>query len=257
MYYSNIPTGDFNTLVAKGIYIKDSYADSMKMQITKSTLGAKKYLYSDLGYYFIKEIIEKQNGLSLEQLLEREIYAKMGLYHTGFNPYLKWNVEGIAPTEDDRIYRKQLVRGYVHDPGAAMIGGVGGHAGLFSNATELATLFQMILNGGDYAGVRYLDKRVVNNYTKAQYAGNRRGAGFDKPVLGTGGGTCHELASQQSFGHSGFTGTLVWSDPANGLTYVFLSNRVYPDAENKKLITMGQRTEVQRVLYEALKESKK
>lgn len=256
-YYSKQAFGDMNTLVAPGIYIKDSYADSMKLQIVKSTLGAKKYLYSDLGYYFIKEILEKQNERKLEVLLENEIYAKMGLYHTGFNPYLKWNVKGIAPTEDDKIYRKQVIRGYVHDPGAAMIGGVGGHAGLFSNATELATLFQMILNGGEYAGVRYLDKKVVNAYTKTQYAGNRRGAGFDKPVLGTGGGTCHETSSQQSFGHSGFTGTLVWSDPANGLTYAFLSNRVYPDAENKKLITMGQRTEVQRVLNEAIKQSKK
>ncbi len=255
--YSTSQKPGFSMHVANNIYICDNYVDSMKMAITKASLGPKKYLYSDLGYYFIKGIIEKQSGQSLEQLLSREIYEKMGLVHTGFNPYLKWDVNGIAPTEDDKIFRKQLIRGYVHDPGAAMVGGVGGHAGLFSNATELATLFQMLLNGGEYAGVRYLDKKVVTAYTKAQFAGNRRGAGFDKPVLGSGGGTCHEMASQQSFGHSGFTGTLVWSDPVNGLTYVFLSNRVYPDAENKKLITMGQRTEVQRVLYEAINQIKK
>ncbi len=255
--YKTKPEPGFNAKVAEGMYLKDTYADSMKSQILKSSLGAKKYLYSDLGYYFIKEIIEKQSGKKLDVLVEGEVYAKMGLNHTTFNPYLKFDVNGIAPTEDDKTYRKQLIRGYVHDPGAAMVGGVGGHAGLFSSATELATLFQMLLNGGEYAGVRYLNKKTVNNYTSAQYAGNRRGAGFDKPVLNMGGGTCHELASQQSFGHSGFTGTLVWSDPANGLTYVFLSNRVYPDAENKKLITMGQRTEVQRVLYEALRNAKK
>lgn len=256
-YYSTTQKPGFTNLVAKNVYISDSYVDSMKLAITKSSLGQKKYLYSDLGYYFIKEIIEKQYGLPLDVLMTKEIYAKMGLYHTTYNPYLRWDIGGIAPTEDDKIFRKQLIRGYVHDPGAAMIGGVGGHAGLFSNATELATLFQMLLNNGEYAGVRYLDKKVVSAYTKVQFPGNRRGAGFDKPVIGAGGGTCHEVASQQSFGHSGFTGTLVWSDPSNGLTYVFLSNRVYPNAENKKLITMGQRTEVQRVLYEALSQGKK
>jgi beta-N-acetylhexosaminidase len=175
------------------------------------------------------------------------------LHHTLYNPYLTVNLDKIVATEDDKIFRKQLIKGYVHDPGAAMIGGVGGHAGLFTNATELAVIMQLFLNKGNYGGVQILDPKVVAEYTRIQFAGNRRGAGFDKPILGTGGGTCDESASFESFGHSGFTGTVAWADPKNGLNYVFLSNRVYPDAENKKLISMGTRTQIQKVLNEALR----
>ena len=143
------------------------------------------------------------------------------------------------------------MHGYVHDPGAAMLGGVGGHAGLFSNATDLASLMQVLLNKGSYGNVSYIDEAVVNEFTKAQFPGNRRGAGFDRPTA-SGGGPCHESASQLSFGHSGFTGTLVWVDPKYNLTYVFLSNRVCPDQDNWKIRDMNIRTEIQRVIYEAI-----
>ncbi len=243
---------DYNP-VANNIFIKSNYSDTIKAKILSQPLGTKKYLYSDLGYYFVKEIIEQESGKKLEDFLFEEIYSKMGLHHTMYNPYLTVDKDKIVPTEDDKIYRKQLIQGYVHDPGAAMIGGVGGHAGLFSNATELAALMQLFLNKGSYGGVQILDPKVVAEYIRVQFSGNRRGAGFDKPVLKTGGGTCDESASFESFGHSGFTGTLAWADPKNGLNYVFLSNRVYPDAENKKLISMGTRTQIQKVLNEALK----
>lgn len=242
--------------VADNLYLRREYADTMRKKILTQPLGVKKYLYSDLGYYFIKEIIEQESGEKMETFLFNEIYSKMGLHHTTYNPYLTVDHDKVVATEDDKIFRKQLIKGYVHDPGAAMIGGVGGHAGLFSNATELAAIMQLFLNKGTYGGVQILDPKVVAEYTRVQFAGNRRGAGFDKPVLGKGGGTCHESSSFESFGHSGFTGTVAWADPKNGLNYVFLSNRVYPDAENKKLISMGTRTEIQRVLNEALKERK-
>jgi CubicO group peptidase (beta-lactamase class C family) len=184
-----------------------------------------------------------------------ELYKPMGLRTLRYQPLNYFDKNRIAPTEKDMAFRKQQVHGHVHDPGAAMLGGVGGHAGLFSNATDLASLMQMILNKGTYAGVRYINESVVDEYTKAQFAGSRRGAGFDRPTA-KGGGTCHELASQQSFGHSGFTGTLAWADPTYEINYVFLSNRVYPSQENWKIRDMNIRTEIQRVIYEAVKAAK-
>ncbi|MBX2949667.1 MAG: serine hydrolase [Crocinitomicaceae bacterium] len=255
-WYVKSATGSDYNKVADHIYLKSQYTDTIKKTILLQPLGTKKYLYSDLGYYFVKDIIEQESGKKLNIFLYDEVYAKMGLHRTLFNPNGIVDADKIVATEDDKIFRKQLIKGYVHDPGAAMIGGVGGHAGLFSNATELAALMQLFLNKGNYGGVQILDPKVVAEYTRVQFSGNRRGAGFDKPVLGTGGGTCDESASPESFGHSGFTGTLAWADPKNGLNYVFLSNRVYPDAENKKLISLGTRTEVQKVLNEALKTKK-
>jgi len=238
--------------VAERLFIKKEYYDSMLNEISHRQLGTKKYLYSDLGYYFIKEIIERQSGKKLEYLLAEDIYSKMGLSNILYKPLRSVDRMRIVPTEIDNVFRQQLIHGYVHDPGAAMIGGVGGHAGLFSNATDLAAIMQLFLNKGAYDGVQLIDEKVVEEYTHVQFQGNRRGAGFDKPVLKTGGGACHESASMLSFGHSGFTGTLAWADPKNKLVYVFLSNRVYPSAENKKLITMGVRTQIQKVFNDAL-----
>ncbi|MEZ4889646.1 MAG: serine hydrolase [Crocinitomicaceae bacterium] len=152
--------------------------------------------------------MNKNPTKEFSQFLNDEIYAKMGLHHTLFNPYQSVDLKKIAPTEDDKLYRKQVVRGFVHDPGAAMLGGVGGHAGLFSNATELAAIMQLFLNKGYYGGVQLINPQVIAEYTRPQFKGNRRGAGFDKPLLGSGGGTCDESVSFESFGHSGFTGTL-------------------------------------------------
>jgi CubicO group peptidase (beta-lactamase class C family) len=181
----------------------------------------------------------------------------MGLKSIVFNPYLKYDLKDIVPTEDDKIFRKRLIHGYVHDQGAAMLGGVAGHAGIFANATDLAGLFQLFLNEGNYGGVQYVQPNVIKEYTKVQFAGNRRGAGFDKPKLNVGGGTCHTLASPESYGHSGFTGTVAWADPRNQINYVFLSNRVYPDAENWKIVNMNIRTDIQKVIYKAVSDAKK
>ncbi|TNF46887.1 MAG: glycosyl hydrolase [Bacteroidetes bacterium] len=254
--YSETKKGTHTLHVAKDLWLKESYVDSIYDQITSAPLGPKKYLYSDLGYYFMKKILEGRSGKSLDDFLYEELYNPMGLRSMKFEPYKVFPLSMIAPTENDKVFRKQLIHGFVHDPGAAMLGGVGGHAGLFSNATDLASLMQMLLNKGKYGGVQYLKSEVIEEFTKAQFKGNRRGIGFDRPVEG-GGGTCHELASSSSFGHSGFTGTLAWADPETGINFVFLSNRVNPDAENWKIRDMNVRTEVQRVIYEAVKTRRK
>lgn len=249
--YSAVEKEGYASKVADNLFLKSGYTDSIYARILQTPLGSKKYEYSDLGYYFIKKIIEKKSGQSLDAFLSEEIYRPMGLRNVVYNPYKSFELARVVPTEDDKIYRHQLVHGYVHDPGAAMIGGVGGHAGLFSTATDLAAIMQLFLNKGNYGGEQYILPEVIAEYTKAQFPGNRRGAGFDRPKS-EGGGTCHEVASQLSYGHSGFTGTLAWVDPKYDINYVFLSNRVYPDAENWKIVKMNIRTEIQRVIYEAV-----
>jgi CubicO group peptidase (beta-lactamase class C family) len=172
-----------------------------------------------------------------------------------YKPLEKFEKSSIAPTENDLVFRKQIVQGYVHDPGAAMLGGVSGHAGLFSNANDLAKFMQMLLNGGTYGGDKYLDRKQILEYTSCMACenGNRRGMGFDKPENDTtkNGPTCKGI-SAESYGHTGFTGTMVWADPSTGLLYVFLSNRVYPDAVYNKLAEMDVRTNIQKAIYDAM-----
>ena len=249
--YSKTQIAGFDSQVAQNIWIKNGFSDSIYKQILASSLGVKKYVYSDLGYYFIKKIIEKQAGQAFQDYLMQQFYLPMGLRSMRYQPRNYYPLDRIVPTENDQVFRKQLVHGYVHDPGAAMLGGIGGHAGLFSNATDLASLMQLILNNGRYGNVSYIKPSVVEEFTKAQFEGNRRGAGFDRPSPG-GGGPCYDGASQLSFGHSGFTGTLVWADPKYDINYVFLSNRVCPDQENWKIRDWSIRTEIQKVIYEAV-----
>jgi len=173
----------------------------------------------------------------------------------GYLPLERFEPNRIVPTENDFKFRSQLLRGNVHDMGAAMQGGVGGHAGLFSNANDLAKLMQMYLQKGEYANEIFLSNEVVAEFTKCQFCidENRRGAGFDKPVLeGEEGGPTCQCVSSLSFGHSGFTGTLAWADPETNLIYIFLSNRIHPNANNKKLLKMDVRTEIMQVIYDSL-----
>lgn len=254
--YSRIPTPLISTQVADSLYILNSFADSIYSTISSSALEAqKKYLYSDLGYYYLKKIIEKQTKDSLQNYVGK-IYSQLGMTTTGYLPRKKMDVKRIVPTEYDLNFRKQLVHGYVHDQGAALLGGVGGHAGLFSDANDLAKLMQMYLNNGLYGGERYIQTQTMQTFTNCQYCeeDNRRAIGFDKPEPNPlKDDPCCSCVSLLSFGHTGFTGTMVWVDPANQLVFVFLSNRVYPDAENKKLVQLGIRTKVQELIYDALK----
>lgn len=253
-YYSTTPSEKYDYQVANGLWSRSDYVDTMYQQILSKSLKAKRYKYSDLGYYFLKKIIEKESGTTLDKYVQSEFYGPMGLKTIRYNAYQTIPLNRIAPTENDTIFRKRQIHGYVHDQGAAMMNGVGGHAGLFSNARDLAAIMQLFLNEGSYGGRQYISPEVVKKYTMHQfYPNNRRGAGFDKPTTNGKGGPCSNQASDRSFGHSGFTGTLVWSDPQYNLTYIFLSNRVYPDAENWKIVSMNIRTEIQDVIYDAIK----
>jgi CubicO group peptidase (beta-lactamase class C family) len=188
--------------------------------------------------------------------MERHFYGPLGLTTTCFTPRQRFSVQYIMPTEYDTAFRMQLIRGDVHDPGAAMLGGISGHAGLFSNARDLAVILQMLLQEGSYGGRQYVSVDAVRAFTRAPFSdkGNRRGIGFDKPLLNPSpDGPCCESASPASFGHSGFTGTYFWADPENGLLYIFLSNRVCPSASNPLLAGMNIRTRVQQAMYDILK----
>jgi len=256
--YKTAKANGYENEVAKDVWLQSAYSDSIYQRLLASSLTpGNHYEYSDLGYYFMKKIIEKQSKKFMDVFLQEEIYAKLGLTHIGYNP-LKWyTLDKIVPTENDKIFRGQQIHGYVHDPGAAMLGGIGGHAGLFSNAHDLASIMQLFLNKGKAGNLQLLDEKVVEEFTRVQFKGNRRGAGFDKPTPSKKGQTC-ELVSAESFGHSGFTGTFAWADPVYKINYVFLSNRVCPSAENWKIRDMNVRTNIQQVIYEAvMKRTKK
>lgn len=257
--FSDKLTETHSVRVAEGLYISEEYRHVIVDSILNSQLrDSDDYLYSDLGYYLLKDAIEQIVNQPFDRWLDENFYKPMGLFSTGFHPRQKWELNRIVPTEDDRQFRKQLVHGDVHDQGAALLGGVSGHAGLFSTAGNLAAIMQMLLNGGEYGGVRYLEPGTIKQFTKRQFPlnGNRRGIGFDKPLVEyeEDGPNC-KSASPSSFGHSGFTGTYMWADPKNGLVYVFLSNRIYPDPWNNKISKLNIRTNLHQVFYDAIEKS--
>lgn len=253
---------EFSLKVADSIFILNSYRDSIMKDISLSPLNkTKDYLYSDLGLYYLMAIVEKQTGLPFDSYLYEHFYKPLRMYNTLFNPREHMHKNNIVPSEIDTYFRRQVVQGYVNDQAAAMLGGVGGHAGLFSNAYDLAILLQMLLNEGTINGMEFIKPSTVQLFTKRHFTANknnRRGLLFDKPLLnpdGTG-PTCKD-ASQSSYGHSGFTGTYVWVDPEQKLIYIFLSNRTYPNPDNRKISTLNIRTDIHQTAYEALKNSKK
>jgi len=255
-YYQASAAPGFSRPVSNDMYAVDGLRDSIWNWTVASDLlpksgGRNRYVYSDLTMYFMQAVVEKIVNQPLDQFLEQNFYAPLGLYTMTFNPFNKMSLDNIAPTEDDVAFRKRQVRGYVHDPGAAMYGGVAGHAGLFGRANDLAVMMQMMLNEGYYGDVSLLKPGTVSQFTKRQSNQSRRGWGWDKPEPGRG-GSAGDLAPKSTFGHTGFTGTCVWADPKNDLIYVFLSNRVYPDAENKKLLSANIRTDIHDIIYKAM-----
>ena len=255
--YRNKFSTKYSIKVADDLFLHKSYPDSIRQQIISSDLlDKKKYQYSDLGYYLFKDIIEKKYNKSINKLVEEKFYKRLGLSTMGYLPKERFSKERILPTEQDDYFRNQLLIGDVHDMGAAMLGGVGGHAGLFSNANDLAIMMQMYLQMGEYGENRFFKSKTIKEYTKCQFCqeDNRRGAGFDKPALPEqeGGSTC-KCISYLSFGHSGFTGTLAWADPVEQIVYIFLSNRIHPDASNTKLLDMDVRTNIMQVIYDQIK----
>ena len=251
-YYSKDLKIGYEISVAKDMFLVNTYKDSMMNKIFLKESVPKRYAYSDLGYYLFKDYLERSHFRTLDLQVTNQFYQPLGMNFTTFNPLNKFPKEKIVPTENDKIFRHQLLQGYVHDQGAAMFGGVAGHAGVFSNANDLAKMMQMFLNKGTYGGKRYLSEDVITEFTKYQFRpqNNRRGLGFDKQ-LGDSGPAC-PCVSSSSFGHSGFTGTLVWADPEYDLVYVFLSNRVYPSADNRKLIQHKIREKIHQHIYDAI-----
>jgi beta-glucosidase-like glycosyl hydrolase/CubicO group peptidase (beta-lactamase class C family) len=239
--------------VAENLFINNSYQDSIFNIIKDTDLRKRlKYKYSDLPYYLLKKYIEDYYKLGLDELILNRFYKPLGLNAT-YNPLKTYELSQIAPSEEDNYYRYQRVQGYVHDMGAAMQGGVGGHAGVFASATDVAKIMQMYIQGGHYGGRNFLKPETIDKFNTGYYLNEdvRRGVGFDKPQLGKVGPTCG-CVPMSSFGHSGFTGTFTWADPENELVYVFMSNRTFPDANNFKLVRQDIRSEIQRIIYDSL-----
>ncbi len=254
-YYNVRKTKKYETQVARNMYLMSSFKDSMYMMIAESTLREKKeYKYSGLIFYLFKDYLEKEYGTSLDKINTTHFYQPLGATTLTFKPLDKFSEKRIVPTEIDKFYRKQLLHGYVHDQGAANLGGVNANAGLFSNSNDVAKMMQLYLQKGHYGGKRYFEKETLEKFNKRYYEeeGVRRGLGFDKPQLDQDVKATCGCVSPKSFGHSGYTGTYTWADPETELVYVFLSNRVYPTSNNSGLVMKNIRTEVQRLIQEAI-----
>ncbi len=257
--YSTSVSENFPYRVAQGIYIRKDYKQIILDSIINSPLSNKKdYKYSDLGFMLMQQFVEKVTETSLDRYMEEEFYKPLGLHTLTFRPLDRFPLSRIMPTEKDTLFRRQLVRGDVHDQAAALLNGVSGHAGLFGTSNDMAVLLQMLVQNGMYGGRQYIKPETVALFTKRQFKGNRRGLGFDKPQLfpSEPGPACEE-ASANSYGHTGFTGTYIWADPDNDLILVFLSNRVNPNAESNRLVQLGTRTQIQQSLYRALNKNLK
>ena len=253
-YYSKKSKGKYTIKISDNLFLRKDFKDSIFEQVRTSELRERlSYKYSDLPYYILKKYLETYYGMGLENLVQDNVYQSLGAVHTTYLPLEKFPRSQIAPTEQDTYFRMQKVHGYVHDQGAAMLGGVGGHAGLFSNSNDVAKIMQMYLWDGSYGGKRYFGPETMQAFNSCYYCEDdvRRGVGFDKPQLDDDGPTCG-CVSMTSFGHSGFTGTFTWADPSEEIVYVFLSNRTYPSADNKKIIQSNLRSNIQEVIYEAI-----
>ena len=252
--YCDLLTPQHCVTVAGDMYMDATYLDSIRQQIRKSPLNADgTYVYSDLGFIMLAEIVQRLTGVTLDQYVDSVFYKPMGLQRIGYHPLTRFTTDEIVPSEIDSYFRCQELTGYVHDMSCAMLGGVSGHAGLFSDAEDIATLFQMLMNGGEYGGIRYIDPQILKLFTTRYGTSTRRGIGFDmkeldleKNVL-----TSH-LASEGTYGHTGFTGICVWNDPKNNLVYVFLSNRTYPTMRNSKLTNHKIREKIHSRCYRAI-----
>ena len=253
LYYNSFYSNKFNIKVTDSLYLLSTYRDSINVQIKDSELNDEKYKYSDLPYYIFKEYIENYYSKDLSDIINAQLFNKLGLANTSYFPKEITSINNIAPTEIDDYFRYQEIKGTVHDMGAAMQGGVGGHAGLFSNARDVAEIMQMYLQEGLYGNKKYFDKSTINLFNKCYYCDddNRRGVGFDKPQIEGDGPTCGCI-SMDSFGHSGWTGTYTWADPEEKIVYVFLSNRSYPDSKENKLLNSNIRTDIQNLIYESI-----
>jgi CubicO group peptidase (beta-lactamase class C family)/beta-glucosidase-like glycosyl hydrolase len=240
--------------VAKDFYLNPTYLDSIKWKVSHlpRNYRYRRYLYSDVNFYLIHQLLEEKIKMNLDEYLRIHFYQPLGLRFCTYKPLERFPADVVVPTQDDKFWRKNLVRGYVHDEAAALMGGVGGNAGLFANAQDLAILFQMLLNGGEYGGQAFVKKETIDYFTTSNH-GNHRGLGFDKGLYSY---TTSKSASKQTYGHTGFSGTCVWVDPEEELIYIFLSNRIHPNPRNRKLKKMRVRQRIHQVIYDAVKAGK-
>jgi beta-glucosidase-like glycosyl hydrolase/CubicO group peptidase (beta-lactamase class C family) len=254
-YYNVRRTKKYGLQVARNLFLTTSFKDSINKMIAESPLRERPgYKYSGLIFYLFKDYLEKEYGTGLNTMNDLYFYQPLGATTLTYRPLEKFPTNRIVPTEIDRFYRRQLLHGYVHDQGAATLGGVNANAGLFSNANDVAKMMQLYLQNGYYGGKRYFEDGTLEKFNKRYFEddGVRRGLGFDKPQIDEDIKATCGCVSGKSFGHSGYTGTYTWADPETQLVYVFLSNRVYPTADNGKLVTQNIRTEVQRLIQEAI-----
>jgi beta-N-acetylhexosaminidase len=256
-YYANTGSDSFSIRVAQNFYMRNAWRDTLYKRILQSPLGPQgKYVYSDNDFIFLGKIVEAVSGQPLDEYAANEFYKPLGLTATGFKPREKFLLSRVAPTEKEKYFRLQEIQGDVHDPGAAMFGGVAGHAGLFSDAYGIAVIMQMLMDGGIFNGKRYLQPETIRYFNTYHSVTSRRGFGFDKPEKDN--ATRNDpypckTASPLTFGHTGFTGTCAWADPVSKLVFVFLSNRVNPEGgDNKKLLNMNVRPKIHETIYKAM-----
>ena len=254
---SPTPDNTHHQMMTPTKYLIDSWIDSIHNKILASPITtAGKYVYSDNDFIFLGAIVEQVSGMSLNEYTTQNIYGPLGMKSTGFLPLEKTSIDKIAATEIDDYYRHELIQGSVHDEGASVFGGIAGHAGLFGNTTDLAKLYLMLMNKGQWQGQTYFQPNTVDLFTSYQTDKSRRGLGFDKPEKNNASlkdpYPCLS-ASPSTFGHTGFTGTCVWADPDNQLLFIFLSNRVYPTRNSKVYNALNMRSKIQERIYAAIK----
>lgn len=254
VYFRKVAEQEFSKKLGDSLFIRNNFSDTIMKMIVESKIAVKKeYKYSDLTFMILKDYLEKTTGKTLDVLIQENFYRSLGMNNSSFNPLTKFDKNRIPPTETDTYFRRQLLQGYVNDLSAALEGGVSGHAGVFSNAMDVAKIMELYLQKGNYGNQQYFSEKTFEDFNTCYFCavGNRRGVGFDKPQLGSEGPTCG-CASMTSFGHTGYTGTMAWADPETQIVYVFLSNRTFPVAAENRLSKANIREDIQKIIYEAI-----
>ncbi|MFY0606888.1 MAG: serine hydrolase [Cyclobacteriaceae bacterium] len=256
-YISTERTKKHQYEIGEGMFLSDDFDQKIKTYVKRASIDKEPvYRYSGLFFYLVPELVHNLSGMEYSEYLKEHFYEPIGSPSLTFNPTSKYSLDQIVPTEIDTFFRNSPIHGRVHDEGAILMGGVSGNAGLFGNVNDVAKIWKMLLNGGVYEGKQYLNPATIQLFTSYQYpqSGNRRGLIFDKPLLEYDStiSSVAESSSNLSFGHTGYTGTLVWADPKENLLFIFLSNRVYPDRNQKAIYELNVRPSIHQTLYDLL-----
>lgn len=264
-FYRSLKPGDLQhtadaqhqVQVADNAYLRNNYyQDVMWPQMLNSAVKPSgNYVYSDISMYVMKEVAEHETSTPMQEYVQQILYRPIGMKTAGYNPRSRFAKNRMVPTQNDTVFRKTLLEGFVHDEGAAMAGGVAGHAGLFATANDLAIYGQLLLNRGEYGGAQYFKPETVDLFTSKQSATSRRGLGFDRYDPKPKAEYPSKLANSSVFGHTGYTGTCIWVDPKNQFIYIFLSNRVHPQVSTK-IYDLNVRSRIQDVIYETINKAK-